>query len=440
MNIIGNANLLSWTWKTHLMRLMSLMMLFLLFFVLPLHHSHAQTTSTANNAPAQKFRLGVDVASDAEFGILKGKKLGLIVNHSSLNAKGEHLADVLATQKLAAKLFAPEHGIRGEKDEENLRDDTDPKTNLPVISLYKSDKKAPSDDDVKGLDALVFDIQEVGVRYYTYASTMVYAMKAAAKANIEFYVLDRPNPCMPHGAYGPTLDKEFEGGFISLYPIPTAHGLTIGELAKFYNEEYGIKCKLTVIKMDGYTRGKFYDELGVGWRNPSPNIRSMDTAIMYQLFGWLEGLDVSVGRGTDAPFLQYGTPSWIAGKISLDFQGLRVEGMRFVPNSFTPNSSKFQGKLCQGFRASITDRTLIDPFQAAVSVASIVLKNLPDSARTKAVTLAGRMFGSKKAIEIMLADIKARKEIADLVEDLAKAVKPQTQAFIERSKKYRLYE
>lgn len=396
--------------------------------------------ATPPKTVVQKFRLGADVASDGDFALFKGKKLGLIVNHSSVNAKGEHLADVLAAQKLAVKLFAPEHGIRGEKDEENLKDDTDPKTNLPVISLYKSDKKAPSDDDLKGVDALVFDIQEIGVRYYTYASTMVYAMKAAAKAGIELYVLDRPNPCMPHGAYGPTLDKEFEGGFISLYPIPTAHGLTIGELAKLYNEEYGIKCKLTVVKMDGYTRGKFYDELGLGWRNPSPNIRSMDAAIMYQLFGWLEALDVSVGRGTDAPFLQYGMPSWVAGKISLDFQGLRVEGMRFTANSFTPSGSKFQGKLCQGFRASITDRTLIDPLQAAVSVGSIVLKNLPDSARAKAVTLSGRMFGSKKSIEIMLAGIKAKKEVTDIVADVEKLVKPQTQAFVEKSKKYRLYE
>jgi uncharacterized protein YbbC (DUF1343 family) len=390
------------------------------------------------------FRLGTDVAADGDFAMFKGKKIGLIVNHSSLNAKGEHLADLLAARKLAVKLFAPEHGIRGEKDEENLKDDVDAKTGLPVISLYKADKKAPSIEDLRGLDALVFDIQEIGVRYYTYASTMVLAMKAAAKAGVEVIVLDRPNPMMPLGAYGPLLDKEFEGGLVSMYPIPTAHGLTIGELAKFYNDEFlapaSSQCKLTVVAMANYGRDKFYDELGLGWRNPSPNIRSLDAAIAYQIFGWVEYLDVSVGRGTDIPFLQYGTPTWVGGRIvAQDFQHLRLNGFRFTPANFTPTSSKFQAKPCQGFRASVTDRTLIEPLQAALAVGCVVLKNLPDSARTKASAAAGKLLGSKKPVEMLLAGIKAKKEIEDILPDIEKAIKPQTAAFVERSKKYWLY-
>lgn len=390
-------------------------------------------------AQGGKTVLGIDVAAANSFALFKGKKLGLIVNHTSLNAKGEHLADILAANGLAVKLFAPEHGIRGEKDEENLKDDIDAKTKLPVISLYKEDKKAPSDEDLKGLDALVFDIQEIGVRYYTYASTMVLAMKAAAKAGIEFYVLDRPNPCLPLGAFGPTLDKELEGKFISMYPITMAHGLTIGELAQFYNNEYGIKCKLTVVKMENYTRSKYYDELGLKWHNPSPNIRSMDAAILYQLFGWLEYLDISVGRGTDAPFMQYGAPSWVAGRVGVEFQTLRTSGLRCMPHSFTPKSSKFEGKLCQGFKVAITERSLIEPLHAALAVGCVVLKHLPDSSRTKAVKQAGRLLGSTKAVEMMLARLAAKKPIEDIVPEVEAFIKPQTEAFVTKTKPYMLY-
>jgi len=389
---------------------------------------------------AQIVRLGADVASDNDFKIFAGKKLGLIVNHSSVNAKGEHLADVLAAKKLAVKLFAPEHGVRGEKDEENLKDETDAKTGLPIISLYKGDKKAPSEEDLKGVDALVFDIQEIGVRYYTYSSTMALAMKAAAKAGIEFYVLDRPNPALPLGAYGPILDKDLEGGFVSMYPITMAHGMTIGELAKFYNEEFGIKCKLTVVSMQNYSRTKFFDELGLAWRNPSPNIRSMEALLAYQVFGWMEYWDISVGRGTDTPFLLFGMPGWVGGKVALEFQELRVSGCRFTPASFTPTSSKHKDKLCGGIRLAVTEHTLIEPLQAAATVGTVMLKMMPDSSRAKAVQQGAKLLGSKKVIETMLAGIRAKKDVPDIVADVEKIVQPQMKAFADRSKKYWLYQ
>lgn len=398
-----------------------------------LGHLYSQQAST----PKKTVRLGMEVASDNNFAIFNGKKLGLIVNHSSLNSKGEHLADILAEKKLAVKLFAPEHGIRGTKDEENLKDETDSKTGLPVISLYKANKKAPEPADLVGVDALVFDIQEIGVRYYTYASTMALAMQAAAKAGIEFYVLDRPNPAMPLGAYGPLLDKEFEGGFISMYPIPLSHGLTIGELASYYNTEFGIKCKLKVITMQGYNRSMYYDDTKLPWRNPSPNIRSMDAVIAYHIFGWMEYLNISVGRGTTTPFLLYGNPSlsWIPGKITMELLNQNLPGLRFDQIQFKPESSKFTGLDCRGFKVVITERSLLEPQKTMISVAHTLAKYIHDSTRTKEFKAVGKTFGNRELLEM----IQSRQALDKIMEKTETLINKPLQAFIARSTKYMLY-
>ncbi len=418
-------------------RFLNIALLAVAFCLTALSTAFAGTGIPSSDGFEKTFvKLGSEVAAEQNWSMFKGKKLGLIVNHSSCNSKGEHLADVLAAQKLAVKLFGPEHGIRGAKDEENLKDEIDQKTGLSVISLYKSDKRAPNDEDLKGIDALVFDIQEIGVRYYTYASTMALAMKAAAKAGVEFYVLDRPNPAMPWGAFGAVLDKEFEGGFISMYPIPMTHGLTIGELAKYYNEEFGIKCKLTVVPMENYNRSLYYDQTGFPWRNPSPNIRSMDALLAYHVFGCFEMMNLSVGRGTATPFLVYGNPDWKEGRMTIDLLNLKLTGFKFDPVTFTPESSKFQGKLCKGFKVTITERSLVEPLKAMIAVASVILKQFPEAARAQEIGLTAKMIGSRKVLDLL----KANKDADAIVESVEQATDPQVKAFVEKSKKYRLYQ
>lgn len=390
-------------------------------------------TRSQNAAP---FKVGLEVLRDLDFAPLRGKKIGLIVNHSAVTREGHHAADMLAKVGIAAKLFAPEHGIRGTKDEIINSSEADSATGLTVISLYSDKKKAPSREDLQGLDALVFDIQEIGLRYYTYATTMVYGMKAAADAGIPFYVLDRPNMAAPLGVYGPILEKEFQGGFASYYPIPIAHGMTIGELATFYNAEFGINARLNVIPMQGYDRTKFYDELGFPWRNPSPNIRQMEAVIGYHCLGMLEDMTWSVGRGTQSPFLTYGV--YVSGatmQLGLNFlkslQSYKLNGVGFNFTMFNPSSSKLQGKPCIGFNINITDRRNINPIRTMLAVFKETIKLFPDSLRNKEIDRTGRSVGSRK----LLAMVKAGKSI----DEIERAFRKEAQDFEEKTKQFYLY-
>jgi uncharacterized protein YbbC (DUF1343 family)/CubicO group peptidase (beta-lactamase class C family) len=382
------------------------------------------------------FKVGLEVLRDQDFAPLRGKKVGLIVNHSALTREGSHAADMLAKQGIAVKLFAPEHGIRGTKDEIINSNEIDSATGLTIISLYTAKKKGPSQEDLQGLDALVFDIQEIGVRYYTYATTMVYGMKAAAEAGIPFYVLDRPNMAAPLGVYGPILESEFHGGFTSFYPIPIAHGMTMGELAQFYNAEFGIGAKLTVIRMQGYDRSKFYDELGFPWRNPSPNIRSMDAVIGYHCLGMLEDMTWSVGRGTSEPFVTYGLS--LPNKTIQDgiknvqtLEAQKLPGLHFSYSMFTPGASKLQGQTCLGFSLSVSNRSAIKPFRTMLTMLREVSKLFPDSVRNKEIDRTARSVGSRK----LLAMMKAGKSI----DEIERAFSKEASNFQEKSRKYYIY-
>ncbi len=389
----------------------------------------------AQNTPAP-FKVGLEVLRDLDFAPLRGKKIGLIVNHSALTREGTHAADMLAKQGIATKLFAPEHGIRGAKDELINNNETDSATGLLVVSLYTEKKKAPSLEDLRGLDALVFDIQEIGVRYYTYATTMVYGMKAAAEAGIPFYVLDRPNMASPLGVYGPILEKEFHGGFTSYYPIPIAHGMTMGELAQYYNAEFGIGAKLTVVPMQGYDRTKFYDELGFPWRNPSPNIRSIDAVLGYHCLGMLEDMTWSVGRGTQEPFMTYGLVV-SNGTIQTGVQNVQkmnaknLLGIAFNFSMFTPGSSKLQGKTCLGFNIRFTNRRTVNPMRTMLTVMREIVKFFPDSSRNKEIDRTARSVGSRK----LLAMFKAGKS----VDEIERAFSKEASDFAKQTKKYHIY-
>lgn len=398
----------------------------------------------SGSSSATTFKVGLETLRDMDYKPLRGKRVGLIVNHSaiarSVGENGEqietHAADMFVKEGLAVRFFAPEHGIRGTKDEIINDDEIDSATGISVVSLYTLRKKGPSPEDLDGLDALVFDIQEIGVRYYTYATTMVYCMKAARAAGIPFYVLDRPNIAAPLGVYGPVLDPEFHGGFAGYYPIPIAHGLTIGELARYYNAKFQIGVELFVVPMQGYDRRKFYDELGFPWRNPSPNIRSTDAAIGYHCLGMLEDMSWSVGRGTQNPFLTYGLV--MPGKSIQDgiafvqkLNALRLPGLQFSFTMFSPSSSKFQNQTCMGFSLAITNRRALNPMLTAAAVLREVSALFPDSVRAKEIDRTARSVGSRK----FLAMVKAQKSPSEIEQAFAREAK----AFEAETAPYKIY-
>jgi uncharacterized protein YbbC (DUF1343 family) len=268
--------------------------------------------------------------------------------------------------KLVA-IFSPEHGLFGEIDE-TIPSSTEPFTRLPVYSLYGKVRR-PTNKMLKGLDALVFDIQDAGVRFYTYITTMGYAMEAAARKRIPFYVLDRPNPITASMVQGPVLDRRLRS-FTAYFPLPIRHGMTVGELAEMFNAEKRMGVKLRVIKMHGYKRTDWYDETGLPWVNPSPNLRTLTQAILYPGVGMIEGANVSVGRGTDMPFEVLGAP-WIdTEELAAYLNNRQIQGVRFMPVDFTPDSSLFKNQLCHGVQIILVDRQALDSTALGVEIAS----------------------------------------------------------------------
>lgn len=330
--------------------------------------------------PAARVATGLDILKVKNFAPLKGLRVGVITNHTGIDAAGKRIVDLLHKArgiKLAA-IFSPEHGIRGNMDEE-VASGTDAATGLPVYSLY-GEARRPTDAMLNGLDALVFDIQDAGVRFYTYATTMAYAMEAAARNGIAFYVLDRPDPIAADVVQGPMPDAGMKS-FIAYFPLPVRHGMTIGELARLFNTEAGIGAKLHVIKMHGYRRSDWYDDTGLQWVGPSPNLRTLTQATLYPGIGLVEGANVSVGRGTDAPFERVGAP-WINGKELADYLNRRwIAGVFFIPADFTPDANRYRDQLCHGIRIILTDRHALDSPLLGMEVASALYRLYPTEFR-----------------------------------------------------------
>lgn len=333
-------------------------------------------SNAGNETAIPKVRTGIDVLASENYASLAGMRVGLITNHSGLDSTGRRTFDLLrnAPDVKVAALFSPEHGLYGNLDEK-VASGTEPTTNLPVYSLYGNVRR-PTDEMLEGLDALVFDIQDAGVRFYTYISTMSYAMEAAAKKGIDFYVLDRPNPINASQVQGPVMDSDMKS-FTGCFPLPVRHGMTVGELARMFNEENNIGAKLHVIKMEGYERKSWYDETGLLWVSPSPNLRTLTETALYPGVAIVEGANVSVGRGTDTPFELLGAP-WINGKKLASYLNKRgIKGVHFEPVKFKPRSDRYENTLCGGIKIALKDRKSLDSPKLGMEIASALYRLYP---------------------------------------------------------------
>ncbi|MEP6920804.1 MAG: exo-beta-N-acetylmuramidase NamZ domain-containing protein [bacterium] len=332
--------------------------------------------SATNGDMATTVLTGIDVLERDNFKQLAGMKLGLVTNHTGRNREGKQTIDVLskAPDVHLVALFSPEHGIRGQADEK-VSDSKDEQTGLPIYSLY-GESRRPTAGQLKNLDAVVFDIQDIGSRFYTYISTLGYVMEEAAKANVPVFVLDRPNPINGLDVEGPVGDAD-KPSFTAYHPIPVRHGMTVGELAQFFNQQLKLGCDVRVIRMEGWKRSLWFDATNLTWINPSPNMRSLTEATLYPGIGLLETTNVSVGRGTDTPFEVVGAP-WINGQeLSANLNGRKIPGVRFVPLQFTPNGSVFKDELCNGVNVIITDRDRFRPVFNGLEIAAALRKLYP---------------------------------------------------------------
>jgi uncharacterized protein YbbC (DUF1343 family)/CubicO group peptidase (beta-lactamase class C family) len=324
-----------------------------------------------------KTQTGVDVLEAENFALLEGRRVGLITNSTGVDAAGRRTIDLLyhASGVKLLTLFSPEHGIEGQADTRVLSS-TDAATGLPVYSLF-GDVERPTERMLEGLDALVFDIQDAGVRFYTYTTTLGYCLEAAAKKGIEFYVLDRPNPINGDKVEGPLLEDDLRS-FVAYYPLPIRHGMTVGELAEMFNSENHIGAKLHVIKMRAWQRTDWYDETGLAWVNPSPNLRNPTEEVLYPGVAMVEGANVSVGRGTDTPFEILGAP-WVDSRnLSAYLNAREIQGVRFVPVDFKPLTNSFAGRVCHGVQIVLIDRQALDPAELGVELAAALWKLYPD--------------------------------------------------------------
>jgi uncharacterized protein YbbC (DUF1343 family)/CubicO group peptidase (beta-lactamase class C family) len=313
-------------------------------------------------------KTGLDVLVRDGFKILTGRKVGVITNHTGLDQKGRHIVDIMSecSNFQIAALFSPEHGFKGVLDQK-IGNQKHALTGLTIHSLY-GETRIPTEEMLAGVDTLVFDIQDIGARFYTYIATMGNAMRAAAKNNIRMVVLDRPNPIRGTYVDGPIAPgRKF--GFTAFYPMPVTHGMTVGELARLFNKELDINCDLTVVEMENWRRDLWYDQTGLLWVDPSPNMRNLTQALLYPGVGLIEATNVSVGRGTDEPFERFGAP-WIdARKLAAALNDSGLPGVRFVPIQFTPDSSKHAGKTCGGVHIIVTNRETIDPILTGLTIA-----------------------------------------------------------------------
>jgi uncharacterized protein YbbC (DUF1343 family) len=342
---------------------------------------------------------GIDVLEAQKFAPLAGKRVGLITNQTGIDRNRRSTIDLLAHApgvKLVA-LFSPEHGIRGTFDA-RVSSTTDGATGLPVYSLY-GETERPTDAMLAGLDALVFDIQDAGVRFYTYITTMGYAMEAAAAHHIAFYVLDRPDPLGGERIEGPMLDRD-RTNFVGYFPMPVRMAMTLGEMAQMFNAEEKIGCDLHVIRMQNWQRQMWFSDTGLPWVNPSPNLRSPEAGILYPGLEILQAGGVSVGRGTSHPFELLGAP-WIRGAEFAAFLNRRaIPGVRFEPEKFTPDSGLYKGELCEGVRVILADRDALRAMRMGIEIASALGKLYPGKFETaKMIELVGNAETIKQLME-----------------------------------------
>ena len=374
-------------------------------------------------------RSGLDVLAERNFQPLAGQRVGLITNQTGVDRLGRRNVDLMRRAGITiAALFSPEHGFAGREDQPEVRDATDAATGIRIYSLYGATAR-PTPEMLRGVDALVFDIQDIGARFWTYETTLAYAMEAAAHAGIPFYVLDRPNPITGTHVEGPLLDAD-RTAFVGYIPgLPVRHGMTIGELARLVNGEKKIGAALTVIPLEDWRRGDWFDSTNLPWVNPSPNMRSLNAALLYPGLCLLEAAkNFSVGRGTDAPFEQVGA-DYIGGRELAGWLNSRqIPGVRAYPTSFTPTESNFRGVRTEGVRFQVTNRELFDSTRLGLELAAAIEKFYPGKID---FSVCKNLIGSDDVIRRLAAGEDAR----TIQQSFADAVG----GFVQLREKYLLY-
>jgi uncharacterized protein YbbC (DUF1343 family)/CubicO group peptidase (beta-lactamase class C family) len=389
--------------------------------------AHRGDGISAPTAPGE-VDTGIDVLVKEKFQRLNGKRIGLITNHTGIDREGHSTIERIhrAEGVQLVKLFSPEHGLRGDHDQPDIPDEHDNVTGVPIFSLYGS-RQAPTSEMLSDLDVLIFDIQDIGTRFYTYISTMGRAMQAAGEAKIKFMVLDRPNPVGGRSVEGPVLDAGLES-FVGFHTIPIRHGLTVGELAQMIRSEQKISVNLEVVSMQHWERSMPWDATGLPWVNPSPNMRSLRQAYLYPGIGILETTNLSVGRGTDTPFEMIGAP-WINGKeLAASLRTFRLPGVVIIPREFRPEASKFAGETCDGVEFIVTDRDRFEAVKTGFAVALTLRKLYPDK-------------WDRSNLNRLLGDTLTRDAIESgmPLDALMQLHAEELDEFITRSKAYRIY-
>ncbi len=368
--------------------------------------------STNIYAQEVKVTVGADILVSDSLHLIENKQIGIVTNHSAILSNGAHLVDTLVTLSdvKVTTLFGPEHGIRGNApDGHSIKDGIDPKTGLPVYSLYGKTRK-PTKEMLKNIDILIFDIQDIGARFYTYISTLHYTLISAAENNIPIIVLDRPNPINGVTIDGPIRTEEFKS-FVAIAPIPIQHGMTIGELATMFNNENwlgnGLKANLTIIKMDGWNREYFFDDCNLPWIAPSPNMPNLETAIIYPGMCLIEGVNISEGRGTYSPFLTFGAPFINSDSLLLQLEQFNNSGIELQSISFTPKSipnmstyPKYKNVKCNGIEIKVVDKEKINALRFGIEVLYSIHKLYPNKFEFRKNWL-DKLFGNKNLTEML---------------------------------------
>ncbi|MGG1574304.1 exo-beta-N-acetylmuramidase NamZ family protein [Fictibacillus sp. NRS-1165] len=410
-------------------------MLFVLMISL-LSSALAKDDNHHKNSP-RNFKTGVEVLLQDQQDLLKGKRVGLITNPTGVDGKLNSIVDAMHNNpnfELKA-LYGPEHGVRGSEQAGSYVDFyIDKKTGLPVYSLYGKTKK-PTPEMLNDIDVLVFDIQDVGTRFYTYIYTMAYAMEAAKENNIEFVVLDRPNPLGGEAVEGPVLEPKY-ATFVGLYPIPLRHGMTVGELAMLFNKEFNINADLKVVKMKGWHRWKTYYETPLQWVMPSPNMPTVDTAFVYPGAGLIEGTNVSEGRGTTRPFETIGAPFIDGDVLAQKLNELKLPGVMFRSNSFTPTFSKFANVLSNGVQIHVTDYGSYHSVDTGLAVVKTIHDLYPNDFQFRAENSQGISY-----FDNLIGNGWVREEIekGTSLREIKKKWIPELEQFKKVRKHYLLY-
>lgn len=389
----------------------------------------------------KKVKLGLEKILGEQSSILRNSRIGLICHPASVDHDYRHAADLFSQNsdiRLTA-LFGPQHGVRGDVQDNMIETEhsIDKKTGVPIYSLY-SETRQPTEAMLSNLDALVFDLQDVGCRVYTFIYTMAGAMKSCARFGKKMVVLDRPNPINGISAEGNILEIGHES-FVGQFPVPMRHGMTVGELALLFNEEFKIDCHLTVITMDDWSRDDFYDETDAPWVMPSPNMPSVDTAVVFPGTVYFEGTEISEGRGTTRPFEIVGAPFVDGEELAEYLKTLELPGVVFRPIHFLPTFQKFQGEDCNGVFLHVTDRNIFEPVLTGLSLVKAIYDLYPNDFKWK--QQAYEYVFDRNPFDVIDGSLKTRKliEQSENFKEIKYSWSEGESHFRELRKKYLLY-